>query len=665
MKIPLSWMRDFVGVPDDVAAVAARLASCGFAVDGIDGDVIDFDVTANRPDCLSVYGLAREASVAFGVPLGTYPGASSLSVGQTPIKVSIGDAGCGRYALAVLDVKVSASPDWLASRLLAAGVRPINNVVDVTNYVMLELGQPMHAFDAARLQGAEIRVRRARPDEVLTTLDGQERKLDESMLVIADRERAVALAGVMGGATSEVSAGTTRIALESAWFLPGSVRSTSRKVGLKTEASARFERGGDISAAVLAIERAVQLLAKMGATARPNAIADVYPRRPAAKTIALRRSRMSAVLGLVVADADVARILSGLGFGITASADGWSVDVPAFRVDIAREADLIEEVGRHVGLDRVPATFPALTSVPRPSAPSAGRARLLRKLLTGAGVQEAVTFTFIERAAAAPYAADDDLVTLANPLSEKFSTLRPSLAPGLLESLAYNRNRQATDIRLFEIGSVFTRSGGERPAIGWVITGRRDAHWSGSSGSIGFSDTRGLAELVADGLGVPVEFEVTEREWLTRGQAAIVRVGGQQAGWVGRLTAAEATDEPVFGGELNLAVFERAILPVRPPIGALPRFPTIVRDLSILVDERLPAAKVRGTIRTNAPSTLVRVREFDRYQGKGVPEGQVSLSIRLTFQHPERTLTDLDVQPVVDAIVRALEREHQAVLRGR
>jgi phenylalanyl-tRNA synthetase beta chain len=470
----------------------------------------------------------------------------------------------------------------------------------------------------------------------------------------------------MGGAASEVSATTTRIALESAWFLPGSVRATSRKIGLKTEAAARFERGADIASAVVAIERAIGLLSKIGAGSKPSAIADLYPRRPPARKVALRRDRLARVLGLAVADTDVLRILTALGFIASDAAGGWSVEVPTFRVDVTREVDLVEEIGRHIGLDRVPATFPPLKDVPRQSAASAGRSRHLRRLLTGAGVQEAVTFTFIEQAAAAGYARPEELVGLANPLSEKFATLRPSLAPGLLESLAYNRNRQATDIRLFEIGSIFSKSAGERPAVGWVLTGRRDAHWSGSAGAIGFPDARGLGELIADGLGVPVEFEVaSECPWLVRGQAATVRIGSEIAGWIGRLRAADAADDPVFAGELYLDVCDRMRRDARPVVGRLPRFPTIVRDLSIVIDERLPAAEVRGTIRSNAPATLVRVREFDRYQGKGVPDGQVSLSIRLTFQHPERTLTDADVQPVVDAIVAALEREHQAVLRGR
>jgi phenylalanyl-tRNA synthetase beta chain len=366
MKASLAWLRDFVDIPTDVREVAARLAACGFAVDGVEGDVIDFDVTANRPDCLSVYGLAREAAACFDRPLAPYGHAPSSGASQAPIPVSVADSGCDRYALAVADVRVGPSPSWLAARLQAVGVRPINNVVDVTNYVMMELGQPMHAFDAARLAGPEIRVRRARAGESLTTLDGQTRTLDETLLVIADRDRAIAVAGVMGGATSEVSATTTRIALESAWFVPGSVRSASRKLGLKTEASARFERGADPETAAIAIERAMALLVEIGAGQPAAGRTDVRPRAATPRTLALRSARLAEVLGTAAPAAEVDRILARLGFGPTRTASGWNATVPSFRVDVTREIDLIEEVGRHFGLDRIPASFPSLGAMPRP-----------------------------------------------------------------------------------------------------------------------------------------------------------------------------------------------------------------------------------------------------------------------------------------------------------
>jgi phenylalanyl-tRNA synthetase beta chain len=678
MRVPLSWMREFVDVPDDAQAVASRLAGCGFELAGIEGDVIDFEITANRPDCLSVYGLAREASVAFDLPLRDLPvDAAPAPAGPAPIKVSIGDPGCGRYALAVVDVTIGPSPAWLADRLTAAGVRPINNVVDVTNYVMVEMGHPTHAFDAARLAGGEIRVRRARAGERLTTLDGQTRTLDETMLVIADRDRAVAVAGVMGGLASEVSEATTRIALESAWFQPTSVRAASRRLGLKTEASARFERGADITAPARALARACTLFERVGA-GRATARTDVYPRPAEPREVALDRARLARLLGDRVPDADVERILSRLGFTVTATTDGWRATVPAFRVDVTREADLIEEVGRHWGFDRIPATFPALRAAPPRSSAGVERDRALRRLLGGAGLQEAATFTFIEQIAAAPFApAGAEPVAIANPLSEKFAVLRPSLLPGLLDAVAYNRRRETPDVRLFEIGRIFAPDG-ERTQVAWVLAGAAHTHWSGAGWPADFFDAKGIAELIGAACGVTVDARpAADLPGLLPGRAATLSLSGvEPAGPIGAvgqirpaIVAARGLGvaDVVYAGVLDpdglpgagaaLTALGRAVTP-------LPRHPSVVRDLSIFVSERLPAARVRGTIRAHAPATLVSALEFDRYQGKGVPPDQVSLSWRLTFRAADRTLTDVEVQRAVDAIVAALVREHQAVLRG-
>jgi phenylalanyl-tRNA synthetase beta chain len=680
VKVPLSWLREFVDTPTDPADVAGRLAACGFAVEGIADGVIDFEITANRPDCLSVYGLAREAATAFDRPLkpieanSPAPVITSSSGSAKPsVAVTLDDPGCKRYALAIADVRIGPSPPAIAERLHQAGVRPINNVVDVTNYVMLEMGHPMHAFDLAKLAGPEIRVRRARPAERLATLDGQTRTLDDSILAIADAERAVAIAGVMGGASSEVSASTARIALESAWFEPASVRAASRRLALKTEASARFERGADIDAPVRAIARVIALLESIGAGSMTEPILDVYPapRRPRALT--LRRSRLDRLLGTSVSDADVQRILSGLGFEPAAVKDGWTVQVPLFRVDVQREADLIEEVGRHWGFDRIPSTFPALHAAPPPHAAGVVRGRLVRNVLTGAGLQEAVTFTFIERAAAEPFAPPGGLVAIANPLSEKFAVMRPSLLPGLLDGLVYNRNRDARDVELFEVGAAFTPHG-EVERAGWVLAGTRLDHWSGTGGAVDLYDATGIAELLATAFGVEVTAEAADDlPWFVRGRSARLFLAGSSRVEIARagqlrpdVTSARGLDaDPVFAGEFDLGVVpdrrdaRESDRRVRP----LPRYPSIVRDLSIVIDERLPAAMVRGTIRRNAPATLVDVREFDRYQGAGVPQGSVSLSLRLTFRHAERTLTDSEVQQAVEAIVNALSAEHGVRLR--
>jgi phenylalanyl-tRNA synthetase beta chain len=567
----------------------------------------------------------------------------------------------------------------MAGRLAAAGVRSINNVVDVTNYVMLELGHPTHAFDAAKLSGAEIHARRARAGERITTLDGEERTLDASMLVIADAAAAVAVAGVMGGAGSEVSAATTRIALESAWFRPASVRATSKRLGLKTEASARFERGADPMAPVAAIHRALDLLSRVGAPPSAVSLVDVFPRPPAPRVVRLRTARVARLLGQPIADAEIQRILVALGFALAPVDGGFDVRVPSFRVDVAHEADLIEEVGRHWGFDRIPATLPPLRAAPPAPETTAAVERTLREVARSAGCQEAVTFTFIERAAAEPFARlAEDIVAIRNPLSEKFAVLRPSLLAGLTDALVYNRRREASDVRFFEVGSVF-HPRAETTRIGWVLAGPRYEHWSGASAALDFFDAKGLAEILCEAAGVDRQALTVAADdscpWFVRGRAARLSVGlgeaARSVGYVGEIrpaiVSARGLDAAVVvGGELDVPVLVAwRDAHGRGAIQPIPRFPSVVRDLSFFVPERLPSADVRGTIRSNAPHTLVTVGEFDRYKGSGVPDGQVSLSMRLTFRDAERTLTDGEVQQAVDAIVQALVRLHGAVLRGK
>ena len=695
MKVPLSWLREFVPVRDSAEAVARTMSVRGFAVEGIedrpsgpDHDaVIDFEVTANRPDCMSIAGIAREVAVAYGLPLLT-PGVRGAGAGQqapqrvssdgapqpgpaTPLTIVIENPDlCPRYVGAVSDVTVGPSPAWLQARLQACGIRPISNIVDVTNYVLLEMGHPMHAFDMARLTDAQIRVRPARPGETLQTLDGQQRTLSPDMLVIADAERAVAVAGLMGGAASEVTAATTTIVLESAYFNPLSVRRTSKKLGLKTEASMRFERGADAALPVAAMKRAISLIETIEAGRARGPIVDQHPKRIDPHTLRLRRSRIDAVLGGSIPDADVHRILEGLGFVLHDADAGWDVIVPTRRVDVAREVDLIEEVARHYGFDRLPVTFPTVTSAPPPIDPRIVRTRQLRGVLTGAGFSEAVTFGFMSEAAAAPFASEGDLVPIANPLSENFAVLRPSVLPGLIDAVAHNRRREQHDVRLFEIGARFTRSGGERRAVAFAWTGMAaPEHWSGTGRAVDFFDVKAIAERVGEAFGVEVQASVSRREWLSPGRSADVMADGARLGVIGQLTAALADShglpsaDPVYVAEIDLDALEELAAGRWVRVVPLPRYPSVTRDISILIDERMTAAEIRHTIRDAAPSTLVRVGEFDRYQGKGIPDGKVSLSMHLTFRSSDRTLTDAEVQATMDRIIAALKERHGAVQR--
>jgi len=703
VKILVSWLRDFVDVPGQPEDIAATMSVRGFAVEGIErldgGDaIIDFEVTGNRPDCMSVSGIAREVATAYGLQVRRPTVASSIrrlggqgesapalqlsalkTVDQADVDVVIENPElCPRYAGAVADVTIGPSPEWMQARLRAAGVRPTSNIVDVTNYVLLELGQPMHAFDHARLGGGQIRVRTARPGERLHTLDGKTRDLAPEMLVIADAERAVAVAGVMGGADSEVTDETRTIVFESAYFNALSVRRTSKALGLKTEASMRFERGSDPRLPLTAMERACALLEMIGAGASRGTVVDCYPARVEPTTLRLRRARLTGLLGTTIPDADARKVLEALGFAMRDAENGWDVTVPTRRVDVVREVDLIEEVARHCGFDRIPATFPHLTVAPAPVDPRITRARQLRSLATGLGFSEAVTFGFTSAPAAAAFVTDDTTVPIKNPLSEAFAVLRPSLLPGLVESAGRNIRRGRRDVQLFEIGNRFTLQSGESQALALIWTGSgRPQHWSERSRDVDFFDVTGFIATIADGQDAVVEFVPATLPFLVPGQTAIVHARAKEAagsdgarpiGVVGRLTSAVGeqlglpSEVPAFVAELAidpLTALKRLTLKATAP----PRFPAVDRDISILVDDTTPAQTVRETVLGRGVAHLAGLREFDRYAGKGVPEGKVSLSLRLTFRAPDRTLTDAEVQTAMDEVLGALRDRHGAIQR--
>lgn len=679
MRIVHAWLAELVDVPAELEQVATDISLRGFEVAELDRRraVIDFEITANRPDCLSHLGIAREAAVIWSTRIRA-PALSELRHdGDSLIAVDVEDKVlCPRYCAQVFDVRPGPSPAWMADRLDAAGVRPINNIVDVTNYVMLELGQPMHAFDVARLRGERLIVRRARPDERIRTLDQVDRPLDAEMLVIADAERPTAIGGVMGGRESEIGSGTTRIVLESAYFQPASVRRTSKRLGLKTEASIRFERGGDVAAPPLGIARAAALFERIGAGRAVGTLVDRYASPRPAVGVVLRADRIARLLGQRVPSSDVPRILEPLGFRVardTSTRDErWAVTVPSFRADVSNEADLIEEVGRHYGFDRLPVTFPPLNAPQPPPGAGIVRSRKLREIVTAAGFSEAMTFAFIERQAALPFCdAGGEPHAIANPLSEKFAVLRPSLLPGLLDSAVHNRRRERKDIRLFEEGSRFNAAG-EGRAVGLIACGAAHPHWSAQARPVDFFDMKGVVEEICAAFRVPVEFAPASCSFLLRGRAADVwttGIGRQWLGLTGQLAPAVAAargfaeSEEMYVAEIDL----RALAAHSPTddmkAQPLPRYPSIVRDISILIDEALPAAAVRGTIRSSAPATLESITEFDRYQGKGVPEGRISLSLRLTFRAPDRTLTDQEAQDATMRILTALRTTHGAEQR--
>ena len=700
MKVLLSWIREHVDVPGTPEEIGERMSLRGLALEGIetlDKDaVIDFDVTANRPDCLSIRGIAREIATVYDLPLkelqrapaSAFDKASAdKSAGASEIPVSIPDHDlCSRYVAAVANVRVGPSPDWMQARLSACGIRPIGNVVDVTNYVLLELGYPMHAFDHAKLAGSAIVVRRARDGEKLRTLDGKERTLDSDMLVIADAERAQAIGGVMGGAESEVSDATTRIVFEAAWFNPKSVRATSKRLGLRTEASYRFERGADLTGTAHAMTRALQLLEAIGAGQAAGPIVDCYPVPYAERDLTLNAALVRRFLGMDVPETDAVRILKSLGFGVrtlggwqagapeaatpmSQPGDAWQVGVPGWRVDIHRPVDVVEEIGRHYGFEHLPSTFPAVEQAPPPSDARIARDARVRRALIAMGLSEAITFAFIESAAAAPYLVDDAPVVLANPLSEKFTTLRPSLLPGLVDAVSHNRRHGRREVRLFEIGTRFAPHG-ETRAVAAAWTGAATPeHWSARGREVDFFDVKGVAEQICATLNVTVEIVAATRPYLVPGRTAELRVDGHTLGVLGQIDPAIAEHRDLPGTDaLYVVEIDLDALSARVPQSTrfatpLPRHPSVTRDIAILLDDTLSAEAVRGTIRSAGPDSLIDVREFDRYQGKGIAEGKVSLAVRLTFQAPDRTLTDTEVHAAMDRIVADLTTKLGATQR--
>jgi phenylalanyl-tRNA synthetase beta chain len=660
VKVLVSWLRDFVDFPGDVRALGEALTSVGLAVDGIEdraGDaVLDLDVTTNRVDAMNVYGVAREVAVHFGAPLRapavTFTETGAPAAGAWAIEVEAPDL-CPRFCGRVLDVRIGPSPEWMRARLEAVGVRPINNVVDLTNYVMMELGHPSHAFDLAKIPGGRLVVRWARPGERVVTLDGQARDLSPRIGVIAASEGALSLAGIMGGASSEVSDSTRTVALEAAYWDPLAIRRGAKALGMHTEASHRFERGADPEAPPLALGRIAHLAEKIGAgTTRPGLI-DRNVKPIARRSSRFRPARATALLGAPVAPADARRILTGLGFGAgQPESDAIAIEIPSWRGDVAREVDLIEEVGRHLGLQRIPSTVPPAGGA-EGLRPAQRRDRAIRDLLAGAGLVEAVTYAFVP--AGGPVAHGP---ALANPLSEDQKVMRGSLVwPGLLAVLRTNLRQARQDVRLFEIGRVFDADAAETESVAILLAGHAPVHPGDAPRAVDFADLKGVLERLAARLGLGgVEMaQGGGPSFLHPGQSATVRIGGREAGYCGALDPARAAEwearGPVLVAELDLAALPEA---PRVRVLPLPRFPAVERDLSVLCDAGDAAAEVEAVIRGAAGPRLRAAAVTARFDRPPVPAGKVSLTFRLTFQDPARTLTGEEVQSAMDAVAEAL-----------
>jgi phenylalanyl-tRNA synthetase beta chain len=686
MKFSDAWLREYVTIGEPPERVGARLTAAGIPLDGIEGSgadaVYDFDVFTNRPDCMNHLGLAREYAALTGSPL--KPPETAVPKGGGPTArsatVAIEDqALCARYsARAVLGIRVDRSPDWLRRRLESIGQRPINGVVDATNFVLWEMGHPLHAFDLDRLSGHRVVVRRARPGEILTTLDGIERRLTAEMLVIADAERAQALAGIMGGRATEIGPATRNVLLESAWFDPASVRRTARALGLRTDASHRFERGADPEGTIEALDRAARLIAEVAGGTVTDPCLDIHPRPFPPRAIRFRPARARALLGFDLPDETMKEALERRAFAVSPERGrgretAWTVGVPSFRRDVEREVDLIEEAARHRGYDAIPAALPLLPDAGGGPAEADRILRVVRHSLETAGLSEAVNTAFVEREDCRLFEPDlEKPLAVENPLQAQAAFLRPSLLPGLLRNVAHNLNHGLESCLLYEIGTAFRPGRGlpeERTLAAFVVAGRGvPAHWNLPARDVDLYDAKGAVELLAELLGIsPLAFSSDRMPFLAQGRALRVARDGRPLGIVGELAphALEryGIERPAFGGELAIAALlgeRRAERRYRP----LPRYPAVRRDLALVVGDGVTFEAIERVIRQAATLPVAAVRVFDRYRGAGIPEGRVSVAVQVVFQHPERTLSAEEVQSAQDAIVEALGRTVGARLRG-
>ncbi|HEU4663482.1 MAG TPA: phenylalanine--tRNA ligase subunit beta [Dokdonella sp.] len=644
---------------------------------GLPDASVEIKLTPNRPDCLSVLGLARDVSALFGTAL-HMPATAPVATGSDASREAALDDGadCPRYCGRVIEgIDATAkTPLWMAERLRRSGVRPVSALVDVTQYVMLELGQPMHAYDDAKLDGP-ISVRRARANERVKLLDGSEHELDDGFLVIADRAGLHGLAGIMGGLDSRVTDTTTTVFLEAAHFAPGAIMGRARRLGLHTDASHRFERGVDPDMPRRAIERATALiLAIAGGTPGPVRESVVASDLPLRAAVPLRRIRLARLLGIDIADADVERILRALGMQVEATADGWRATPPSHRFDIQIEEDLIEEVVRVHGYERVP-TRPPRGELLGPVLPEA---RLdvsrPRAQLVARDYVEAICYAFVPHELLRTWRLDTGAIALANPLSADLGVMRTSLLPGLVAALAANRRRQQARVRLFEVGRVFASGTGADPSpveferIAGVACGRAVAEsWASEARAVDFFDLKGDAESLFALTNATDTFSFAPGgpAWLHPGQGAEVRRDGAVVGSIGALhpdlVARLDLEEDVFAFEFDLASVSRRELP---RAEAVSRFPSVRRDLSFELPEAVPYAAVEAAIRDAVGETLAQVVLFDRYAGPNLGSGVKSLAIGLILQDRYRTLTDQDADRCTALAVAALESVCKAKLRG-
>jgi len=682
MKISYEWLKEYLDLnvsPEELAECLNRIGLMVESFEKSGGDTVyEIETYANRPDTLGHLGVARELATLLDLPLKakkwTFPELEQKTADLVDIQV-LDPQLCPRYCgLVVKGVRLGPSPDWLRKKLEAVGLRPINNVVDVSNYVCFALGQPIHTFDLHKLAGQRIIVRRARKGEIITTLDGQKVELNPQMLVIADESRPVAIAGVIGGEDSGITESTTDIFIESANFDPVSVRITAKLLGLSTDASYRFERGADINAAPEGARMAAALLSQFGGRTSKEML-DVYPLQKKTRSVTLRLKRITELLGTEIPADFVTNTLSRLGLKLKEERNNvWSVEIPSFRIDLEREADLVEEIARFYGYDRIPSEVTPVKSFDLPPVErKRDRIWKAKEILFHHGFDEVINFSFADPEKEKLWQTSCQPIALKNPISARFSILRTSLLPGLVETASWNFNREAQGVHVFEVGNVyFWEEEGEKHReelrLGILTSGVREAQtWMSPGRETDFFVLKGAVEALIHYLGYDhLSFEQVDHAFFEPEHGLKIMLKNEPVGFLGlirsEISRTYELEQPVYGAEVNLQMILQK--PARTfTFKPVPRFPGVSRDLSFLVDGNITYQEVYQQLQKLNVPYLEGFEIYDRFKGKSIPADKISFSVRFYFRHLSRTLQTEEIDRAMLDITSQLKSSLKIQLR--
>ena len=693
MKVQVDWLKEYTEIDVPADELGHVLTMAGLEIeshetvdlpDGEKSEVLELNVTPNRGYCLSHIGVAREVSALLNKSLKLSDPIKALATKSGAVavedRVSVENLEpelCPRYcALVIENVKVGPSPKWLKDRLIAIGLRPINNIVDITNFVMMEYGQPLHAFDQGLLAGNKIVIRRAKKGEPFASLDGTELKLEPDALVIADGDRPVALAGIMGGTNSQVSEATSHVVLESACFDPATVRKGSKKYGLRSDSSYRFERGVDWNGVVSAQARAALLIKELASGEICSGRIDIYPEAWKPMVVPLRVSRVNQLLGGSFTAEQIQGLLSRLGMEIAEPSETMQVKIPSFRPDLSREVDLIEEIVRIDGFDKVGTVFPVAGVRPVKIAVRQKIIKKVREVLCCTGFSETVHYSFIENAHAEEFKMafaleQDQMIVLKNPLSSENDTMRTSLIPGLLKTAALNLSKGQKPLKLFEVGSVYfansNKNRTEKAVLSAIVLGPYElTPWKPRGKEYDFYDLKGTLETLAEHLHLKLETSPGSKSFLMPGKSVRVHVNGIELGYLAQVDPEQKLvheiGQNVYALELDLGALENAISSSI-QFQKIAKFPETYRDISILVDRQVTSEQVADLILKTGSPLIQKVELYDHFEGKKIQADKKSLTFALSFQSAERTLSDEEVTPLFERIIKTLESELGASLR--